>query len=423
MRIGTDRPFHLTYCSNIHPGESWGAVRAQLERHLPPLKARLAPDRPFGVGLRLSDRAARELLEGGRLARFRDWLDARGCYVFTINGFPYGGFHRQVVKEQVYAPDWRRPERVAYSRRLVRILAALVPEGQEGSISTSPLSYKPWLAGDPAARAAAFRMSSQHLAEVVAAMVCMHEATGAQLNLALEPEPDCLIENTAETIDFFQQRLWPVGGSHLARRLGCSRAEAEAHLRRHVTVCYDTCHFALEYEEPSEALARFAEAGIRVGKVQISAAIKADLPAAPVARAALAERLRPFAESTYLHQVIERRTDGTLHRYRDLPDALPHIGRAEAEAWRVHYHVPVFADAFEGLRSTQDDIAKTLRALPEASDCRHLEIETYTWDVLPEALKTDLGASIEREYSWVMRHLRAARPQRQRAARPLVPAT
>ena len=407
MQVGSKQPLHLTYCSNIHPGERWDAVFAQLKAHLPVLKARLAPHQPFGVGLRLSDVAARELLEEDRLARFRDWLGARGLYVFTLNGFPYGGFHRQVVKDQVYAPDWRRAARVRYALRLVRILAALVPEGGEGSISTSPLSYKPWLAGNPAAREAAFRDGSRHLADVAAAMTRVYEETGTRLHLDLEPEPDCLIENTAETICFFQEWLWPVGGAHLAQRLGCSQKEAEAHLRRHVTVCYDTCHFAVEYEQPSEALARFAAAGIRIGKVQASAALKADLPASPAARRALADRLRPFAESTYLHQVIERRADGTLRRYPDLPDALPHIGCAEARAWRIHYHVPIFTRSFQGLRSTQSDITETLRVLPQTSDCCHLEIETYTWDVLPAALKADLDASIAREYDWLLRQLSA----------------
>ena len=410
MQVGQDTPLHLTYCSNIHPGEHWGEVFAQLKAHLPVLKKRLAPTRSFGVGLRLSDMAARELLDGDRLARFREWLDARGLYVFTVNGFPYGGFHGQVVKENVYAPDWSTAARVQYSLRLVRILAALVPEGAEGSISTSPLSYKPWVASKPAAREAAFREGSRHLADVAAAMAQIYEDTGTLLHLDLEPEPDCLIENTAETIDFFQTWLWPVGGAHLARRLGCAQKEAEAHLRRHVTVCYDTCHFAVEYERPADALARFAAAGVRVGKVQASAALKADLPASPAARRALADRLRPFAESTYLHQVIERRADGTLRRYPDLPDALPHIGRTEARAWRIHYHVPIFTRSFQGLCSTQGDIAETLRALPQSSDCRHLEIETYTWDVLPPALKIDLDASIAREYDWLLRQLAALAP-------------
>ncbi len=108
MRVGPEGYFHLTYCTNIHPGEGWAEVEASLRRHLPPLKARLAPGEAMGVGLRLSDRAARELLAGGdaALRRFRGWLDAEGFYVFTLNGFPFGGFHGEVVKDRVYAPDW-----------------------------------------------------------------------------------------------------------------------------------------------------------------------------------------------------------------------------------------------------------------------------------------------------------------------------
>lgn len=397
MRIGPDDAFHLTYCTNIHPGERWDAVVTNLKQYLPALKAHLSPEAPFGVGLRLSDQAARELLEGDRLDRFQSWLDDQDLYVFTLNGFPYGSFHGEVIKDRVYEPDWRQQERVEYTKRLARILARLVPEGMQGSISTSPLSYKPWL--DEDSREEVFRCGSRHLADVTAALAQIESDTGVRLHVDLEPEPDCLIENTEESVRFFQEWLWPVGGAHLADELHLSQEEARSILRRHVQLCYDTCHFSVEYESPDTVFRRLATAGVSIGKIQLSAALRVPLSGD---RASLASQLEPFAEATYLHQVVERRTDGTLHRYRDLPAALDHIENEAAREWRIHYHVPLFSDAYDGLQSTRDDITRTLEALKDDPFCMHLEIETYTWDVLPPAMKEDLPTSLRREYEWVL---------------------
>jgi sugar phosphate isomerase/epimerase len=406
MRIGPDHTHHLTYCTNIHPGESWEDVRAQLAEHLPALKAELSPDAPFGIGLRLSNRAAEGLDAEGRLAAFRDWLDAEGAYVFTINGFPYGDFHGTEVKDRVYAPDWQTRERVAYTDRLARILAGLLPEGVEGSISTVPVSYGPWFE-DAEAADRARRVASRRLADAAATLVEIERSTGRRIHLGLEPEPDGLVENTGEMIDYFTDWLVPVGRRRLGRVLGERASAAEALLRRHVGVCYDTCHFALQYETPLHTLSRFAWAGIRVGKIQLSAALRAVLPADPVARRALRARLGAFAESTYLHQVVERRPDGRLRRYRDLFGALPKLEGADGEEWRVHFHVPLFLEAYQTLHSTRSTIGDTLRVLA-ATGCEHLEIETYTWEVLPAGLQADVRTSIAREYRWVLDQYRAA---------------
>lgn len=402
MQISTGGNFHLTYCTNIHPGEGWSEVFANLERYLPTLKARLAPERPFGIGLRLADSAARELLQGETLARFQAWLAERDLYVFTLNGFPYGGFHHQVVKDRVYAPDWRTRERLDYTVRLANILAALLPEGMDGGISTVPLSYKPWLIKSKAARQSTLRESSLHLARLVVELVRLHHATGKTLHLDLEPEPDGLIENSEETVAFFKDYLLPLGGAELALHLEIPQEQAEQRLLEHVRVCYDTCHFAVAYEEPTSVFARLRQAGIHIGKIQISAALKVPLSERLTERRAIAERLRPFVESTYLHQVIERRLDGMLYHYPDLSAALPHIMQPDAREWRIHFHVPIFIADYQSLYSTQDDIIATLDTLSEHGSCRHLEIETYTWEVLPQEMKLDIVASIQREYEWVL---------------------
>jgi hypothetical protein len=390
--------FHLTYCTNIHPGETWEQVRQNLEQYIPPLKAKLSPQAPFGIGLRLSDAAARELLAADNLVSFQNWLKESNTYVFTLNGFPYGGFHRQVVKDRVYAPDWTERSRLDYTHRLLDVLAALLPQGIDGSISTLPLSYKPWQTDDKACDRV-FEKSSLHLAMATEQMLRIENETGKFLHLALEPEPDCLLENTEEAIAFFENWLLPVGGAYLAQQQGISRPQAEEKLRDRIRLCYDTCHFAVEYEEPASVFERLQAAGLKIGKIQLSAAIKAGL--ASENRTQLNEYLHPFAESTYLHQVIERKSDGTLQHYNDLAIALPQLATTPALEWRIHFHVPIFIRDYQFLQSTQDDLVTVLNFLQNNPICNHLEIETYTWDVLPDGMKLDILGSIQREYEWV----------------------
>ena len=402
MIVPGDAPHrHLTYCTNIHPGESWKEVFESLQTHTLPLKQQLAPGKPFGIGLRLSNEAAITLLEGDHLPRFRQWLDENGLYVFTLNGFPYGSFHRQVVKDNVYKPDWRTRERLDYTRRLVEILAALLPDGIDGGISTSPLSYKPWLIDEEDIHNA-FEDSTAHLAELATELVQLHQSTGKLIHIDIEPEPDCLIENTQETIAFFNEWLFVQGSAQLAENLKLTTKQATDYLRDHIRLCYDTCHFAVEYEPAAIVLQDMRDAGIRIGKIQISAAVKVDLPNDAEAREKTAQRLTPFAESTYLHQVVEQRVDGSLHHYTDLLAALPSIQQSDATSWRVHFHVPIFIEDFGDIQSTQQDIVDALRAMPDYTDCTHLEFETYTWEVLPPELKLDLTTSIHREYEWVL---------------------
>lgn len=394
MRVDPAAPFHLTYCTNIHAADGWDAVNASVRQFGTALKQRLAPAAPFGIGLRLSARDARELLQSTRLDEFRRFLDQHGLYVALINGFPHGSFHRTPVKAEVYAPDWRDEERVRYTLDLVAILERLLPDGLDGGISTAPLSYKPWVADVDT------RPFIRNVVRVAEALVRARQRTGARLHLDIEPEPDCVIETNDEFLDFFT-RLLADGAPLLASSLGCDATTARAYLVEHVAMCLDCCHFAVEYEDPRAALDRVRAAGVKVGRVQLSSAIKVRFPRDETACAGLVERLRRFADSTYLHQVIERRGQ-TLNHFPDLDVALDRSESPAGAEWRIHFHVPLFASEYEGLGSTQDYVREMLALARQSHFAHHFEIETYTWDVLPAGLKIDLLDSIEREYRWVL---------------------
>jgi hypothetical protein len=395
VRVDPSGFFHLTYCTNIHAADGWDAVNANVRRFAPALKQRLSPSAPFGIGLRLSARDARELLEGDRLEDFRAFLDAGQLYVALINGFPHGSFHRTPVKAEVYAPDWRDDERVRYTLDLVAILSRLLPENLDGGVSTAPLSYKPWVRGTHPS------VFTTNIVRIAEAMVRRRQSDGVLIHLDIEPEPDCVIETSDEFLEFFERHLLRDGRSQLATALGCDLPAAEAHLREHVRICVDCCHFAVEYEDPIAALDRVRAAGVQVGRVQLSSALTVTFPDGDAGINALVARLRRFADSTYLHQVIERR-DGTLTHYPDLDVALDQRPSPAGAEWRIHFHVPLFTAEYDGLGSTQGYVEHVLDIAKRTRFTRHFEIETYTWDVLPQGLKIDLLDSIGREFEWVL---------------------
>ncbi len=357
MRLRTRNQAQLTYCTNVHPGETLPEVRTLLQRHVLAVKRAVAPEQAFGVGLRLAATAADALADPAELARFQAELAADGLYCFTLNGFPYGAFHATRVKERVYLPDWQAPERLRYTQVLAGVLSELLPLGVSGSISTVPGCFKPSSSGLESGRVMAAAMI-----DMVATLVEIARQSGKQIALALEPEPECLLETSDDALKFFEQHLF---GREARKRLVDSAdvepAEAERMLRRHIGVCLDTCHASVEFESPLDAWRKLQAAGIAVPKVQISAGLRL-AQATPEALAALGA----FSDGVYLHQTVVQ-SEGRLTRYRDLPDALAAVHGPGAE-WRVHFHVPIFMRELGRFESTQADLLPLLREL--ATVCR-----------------------------------------------------
>jgi sugar phosphate isomerase/epimerase len=390
---------HLTYCTNIHAGETWAEIEASVAKHVSEVKSLVSPDAAMGVGLRLSGAAATELSEPSRLEAFAAFLADRGLYVFTINAFPYGAFHGCVVKEKVYEPDWRLDERLFFTNRCADILATLLPDGQTGSVSTVPGAYKAEVNG----ASDVTRMAEQMIRHA-AHLHGVAERTRKTIVLALEPEPCCFLETTEEAIAFFERELLgPQAVEFMMRLTGLSAEQASGGLRRHLGLCFDVCHAAVQFEDITVSLDRIERAGIMIAKLQLSSAISLS----PV-NGATERLLAPFDDGIYLHQTVERWAGG-LTRHPDLDRAFAALRRGESGGeWRVHCHVPVFLEKFAELTSTQGALKDALALCREREVSPHLEIETYTWSVLPPALRQgDLSADIAREVQWVRSQLRA----------------
>lgn len=374
MIVSQQPRLDLTYCLNVHPGETAAAQLAAIEQYVLPIRERLAPDKPFGLGLRLSAQAAAELADPASQTirdAYRRMLAENNLYVFTANAFPFGPFHDASLKEAVYQPDWQTQARLTYTRNVAKALADLMPGDAFGSISTVPGSFRPWIQNEMHLRA----MVNQ-LAEVANELSHIQQQGGPELCLAIEPEPNCYLETTDDVLAFFAGPLREFGSSSLVAK-GYSPADAQDLLARHIGVCFDTAHQSVQFENLAESLTQLRDAKIRIAKIQLSAALRCAPSQASQAS------LGQLSDSIYLHQLRAGKAGQRLTdvNFTDLPQALASNSPALAQAdeWRVHYHVPLFARDVLGLSTTANELTGEFATLLREGICPHLEVETYTW--------------------------------------------
>lgn len=382
----------LSYCTNVHPAEGLGELLALVEGPLARVRSAWRGDAPMGAGLWLTAATARVLAQDPAACdRLRAALEAAGLFAFSVNAFPAGSFHAPRVKEAVYRPTWAEPERLRYTLDAATALARLLPPGAEGSLSTVPVGYSGFGMGEDALEAAAanLRRAAEELER-------LSVESGRSLRLGLEPEPLAVLETVAEAVRFLRDRVYR----------GLGRGEAVARAR--VGLCVDACHLACVFEDLEAALARAAAAGVPVVKGQLSSALELPRPAENPAGCA---RLRAFAEPRYLHQCCALVGDPPRRiAANDLDDLFAgealHPAFETAARVRSHVHVPLCWEGDDSLRPTRGerDAELLARATP------HLEVETYTWGVLPSTVRSASGGRLEEaivaELRWAEERLR-----------------
>ena len=356
----------------------------------------------FGVGLWLPAAAAFALeADPFAASELREFLVDEGLDAFTFNAFPFGGFHKAGLKRSVFEPDWTSPDRGFYTRAVAEF-GLSIAETQKWrrakvprhlSISTHTGGHRDTIVGDAtgdeaAARIAEFRTKCLgNLRATASGLHRMGSAARTPVKLGLEPEPRSLAGDTRELGEIWAE-------------LGPSKGADEV-----LGVCLDTCHTAVEFEHPGEALeqalGRSSSHGVEVrpdqitgrplAKVQFSSALSLKLPGENDDGVA---SLLGLDEAVYLHQTTGRAGSGELSFAGDLPE-LKALQMEDGEAWRqwlacdewrCHFHVPVDLDATAGLgttRSIADDLLTRVTANPAAWGVPelHVEIETYTWSL------------------------------------------
>jgi len=369
MRLNWSGNAHLTFCLNVFPAGTLAELDAALFVQAPAVFQRVAQltghGGPWGIGLWLPAQLA-ETLDQSAVSRLTEQLASHRLYVFTVNAFPYGMFHGQRVKDNVYLPDWSDPRRLTYTLRAAQILAQVLPPGTPGSISSVPVAYRP--------RSTAERLTAagQHLGKAALELSRLQEKTGKMIRLALEPEPGCVIEDSASAVDVFEHWLIPAAVCQLHEKHGLAKHTAEELFRDHIGICLDTVHCAVMFEAAADSLRRLTSAGLRVWKIQLGAALATE------SRGEAPPALAQFCDPIYLHQTRIQTLKG-IFDFADLPLAL---AAPQAGEWRVHYHVPRTWRGQSGLRTADAAANEDFFKLAESCGVAHYEVELYTLPLL-----------------------------------------
>lgn len=379
----------LGYCSNIHPGEEWEEHFSEIQKCVPLVKACVCPNDSFGLGLRIANKASLDLINHPeKIQALKNWLQKEDIFVYTLNGFPYGGFHHSRVKDEVHRPDWTTDDRLAYTKRLAEILVQILPDSlSTAGISTSPLSYKFWWS--TAEMPEAFRSSTANMVALALFLNDLKLKTGKSIHIDIEPEPDGLLGNHQEFVNWYENELIN------------QHAEIESILREHVQICFDVCHYGVSFDAIEASLLELTSKRIGIGKIQISSALKVDLSSSFAEKV---ETLKKYREPIYLHQVRALNQANNIVAFDDLDIAFEQLNSSFQEA-RVHFHVPIFLENYENIGSTQAEIVKSLAYQKLHRVTQQLEIETYTWGVLPKDFQKPIEESIAREMEWVLKQI------------------
>lgn len=385
---------HLTYSTLVHPGDTWPEMKNSLVTYVPEVKKRFSPDASMGVSLRLANASVEELLaKPEERTWLKKFLEDNNLYIFTVNAFPYGPFKGEIVKERVYEPDWTTEARTKYTMHIADILAEVTNHPVEPTIQTAPLAYR------PKANTPEFLANfNENIYRVIAHLMNLEKRTGRRIKLAVEPEPYCFLETIPETVQWFNEKIYSLAAAErIAKLSGEPLSEVFGATRRYLGVVLDICHQSVAFESIADDIDQLSQAGIPIFKLQEAAALRVDLVDAEIVT-----ELKKYTGTIYLSQTTELR-NGVITRYLNLEDA---IAAWESDPgpreWRTHFHVPVFLQDLGPFQTTRSGIDDALRIHARTPLSTHLEIETYTWDVLPEHLKTgDITEYVVRELEYV----------------------
>ncbi|MDP7006449.1 MAG: metabolite traffic protein EboE [Phycisphaerales bacterium] len=352
----------LGYCTNVHSGNSFFDVIENLKKYSSAVQENF--QKPLGIGLWLSDKASQEV----DTELLEDILQEHNLEVFTLNGFPFSDFHQDIVKHRVYKPNWSEEPRLDYTVQLANILSKII-KNKEAGISTLPLGWN----------SASFenRDCIQLLETCVEALEEIEQQTEKCIHLDIETEPGCRLQTSEDLCNFINKYF---GDSE--------------RIRRYIRICHDTCHSVVMRENVHDCITNYKNAGLSIGKVQLSSAIEIDFNGASSQK--LLSDITSISEPRYLHQTSVF-LDGNTKFYDNITD-IPKDN--PSGVWRVHFHVPIHLDRVGELCTTQNELKSSISALKEAG-ATTWEVETYTWDVAPNSMKdVELVDSIVKELRW-----------------------
>ncbi|HFL8824107.1 MAG TPA: metabolite traffic protein EboE [Candidatus Azoamicus sp. OHIO1] len=396
MIINNQHKYNLTYCLNVFKSKNWEETLYNIKIFVSNIK-KTYPNKEIGIGLCISNSISKELIKKRNLLDLIILIKNENIYIPSINGFVYKKFHQKSIKDKIYIPEWTSNSRILYTKLLIKILKELLPKNVNGSITTLPISYKPWI--NKKNKTYIFYKSSINISKIIDILININKKYKKLIHLDIEPEPNCLIENSKEIVRFYKLWLLPIGSDYLRNKYNIEKKIAIALIKDHIKICYDICHFSTNFEKTTTIIKLLTKEKIKIGRIQISSAIKIKTPKKKEKFKKIINKISHLSYSPFLHQTVEK-NNNQIKKFIDIKYAIKTIKKNKKSEWRIHCHLPIYLKKYSILETTNKDTKSVLKNLINNKITNHIEIETYTYNVISP--NSDIMASIIKEYNWVI---------------------
>lgn len=386
--------YHLTYCSNIFKEKTWKNLFCKLKKYITNLR-KFFIKKHIGLSLCLSNSLTNEIKKPDNISSLKTWLKKNSLYISSINGFVYQTFHQKSIKENIYLPDWTSKKRLIFTQNIIHILKNIIKKNHDGSISTLPISYKLWTKDNH--KHYVLYKTSKHLSDLLILLINIKKQTKNIIHLDIEPEPQCTIETYKETHAFFEHWLLPICKKHLIPKY--KKQHLITHIYKHIKICYDICHFSVNFENHKEILNSIKQSKIKIGKIQISSALKIDLNNNN--KTSQLKTLLALQNSPFLHQTTEK-VANKIKKYPDVKYILETFKQKAQGELRIHCHISIHEKIYKNIETTYQETQETLKVFLKTLHIKHIEIETYTHNIIYEDSPL---AAIIKEYNWAINTL------------------
>lgn len=354
--------YKLTYCSNIFKTNNLKKLSFNIKKY----KEKFFKKYNLNVNICLSNNLIKNINKKN-LNSFREFYSIK---ITSINGFVYQNFHLKNIKENIYLPDWTSKNRFLFTKNILTYTDSIAKKKEKISISTLPISYIKWV--NFFLNPFIFYEATQNLKKLTMQIKKSH--------LDIEPEPFCLIESYSDFLKF--KKNW-------IKTLIIKKNE------KSLTLCYDICHFSVIFEKQKIISKLITIDNLKIGKIQISIALKTIIHYKHVFIKKLTKTLTKLKKSDFLHQSIIKNYS-KIEKFSDIYFFLKKIHLFKNKELRIHCHIPLYKKKFKYFDSTYKDTFNSLNLIKKHNLTKNIEIESYTYHIFFK--KFNYYKSIKKEY-------------------------
>lgn len=377
----------ITYCSNIFKNNNGTQLLNSLNKYKKEFKSYK------DISICVSNNIINELNEKKNLNKILTWKKINKKNIPLINGFVYKNFHQNLIKENIYYPDWTKKERFNFTKNTIFFAQKINKRSKICGISTLPITYKLWIKNNTKYN---IKKAINFFFEILKILIKIKKYKNILIHIDIEPEPFCLLEDCKDFIYFFKSWILPELEEKIKIYLNVKKNKAKNVITKHLNLCFDICHSAVMFENQKLSLDLIKKFKIKIGRVQISSAIKIKK-----INKHNFNHLNFLNKSPFLHQSLMKLNNLKYIKNNDFKN-IKIINNEIIKEIRIHCHVPIYKKKItNNIYTTQKELKNSLMNILKYDFTRNLEIETYTYNMLYKK-KSNKIKSMIKEYNWLI---------------------